>query len=187
MYLLRILLMVLLIGSIYSQEIWDNIGISGSSVEKSGDIIQILLPVTGLGMTYYLDDKIGRKYFWTSFLSSLSLTFFLKYTINRERPNGHDYSFPSGHTTAAFSGATFINNRYGLTYGIPSFLLASFVGYSRVYSENHHWGDVFAGASIGILSNFIFTKKAKKTNKKNIISIGYQPNYNRIIFNVYRK
>ena len=104
-------------------------------------------------------DKDGRSQFWKSYLSSISLTYFLKYTIDKKRPNGRgNNSFPSGHTTAAFSGAMFIQKKYGYKYGIPSFLMASFVGYSRVYADKHFWEDVVAGASIGILGNLIFTK-----------------------------
>ena len=78
----------------------------------------------------------------------------------------------------------FINNRYGVKYGIPSLLLASFVGYSRVYAEKHYWGDVLAGASIGIASNMIFTKKGE-LNSNRLVSIGYLPESNRIAFSIY--
>jgi len=130
-----------------------------NQVETAGDILQVALPVMALGSTYILDDKDGRSQFWKSYLSSISLTYFLKYTIDKERPNGRaNNSFPSGHTTAAFSGAMFIQKKYGYKYGIPSLLMASFVGYSRVYADKHFWEDVVAGASIGILGNLIFTK-----------------------------
>ena len=59
----------------------------------------------------------------------------LKRITNKERPNGGDYSFPSGHTSAAFTGAGFIEKRYGLKVGIPAYILASYVGWSRVYSN----------------------------------------------------
>lgn len=161
---------------------------SVSAVERSGDIIQVALPLAGLGATYYLNDRVGGKQFWVSFLSSMSLTHLLKYTIEKERPNGHCCeSFPSGHTAAAFSGAMFINNRYGFKYGIPSLLLASFVGYSRVYADKHYWEDVFAGATIGVASNMIFTKKGEKLNRNRLITIGYLPAYNRISFNFQSK
>lgn len=157
---------------------------SVSSVERSGDIIQAALPVAGLATSYYLDDKIGKKQFWKSYFSTVALTYLLKITIDRERPSGGGWSFPSGHTSSAFSGAMFINNRYGVKYGIPSLLLASFVGYSRVYAEKHYWGDVLAGASIGIASNMIFTKKGE-LNSNRLVSIGYLPESNRIAFSIY--
>ena len=135
-------------------------GPSVDEVETVGDILQVALPVTALASTYILDDKEGRVEFWKSYISSISLTYLLKYSIDKTRPNGDCCeSFPSGHTTAAFSGAMFIQRKYGFKYGIPSLLLASFVGYSRVYADKHYWEDVATGASIGIVGNMIFTKK----------------------------
>ena len=135
-------------------------GVSIDNVETAGDILQVALPLAALGSTYVLDDKEGQVQFWKSYISSISLTYLLKYTVDKTRPNGHCCeSFPSGHTTAAFSGGMFIQKKYGLKYGIPSLLLASFVGYSRVYANKHYWEDVVVGASIGIMGNMLFTKK----------------------------
>ena len=129
-------------------------------VETAGDVLSVALPMAALSSTYILDDKLGRHQFWKSYISSISLTYLLKYTVDKTRPNDDCCeSFPSGHTTAAFSGAMFIQRRHGLKYGIPSLILASFVGYSRVYANKHYWEDVFTGASIGIIGNMIFTKK----------------------------
>ena len=88
---------------------------SVEKVETAGDILQVALPVVALSSTYILDDTEGGIEFWKSYLSSISLTYLLKYTIDKERPNGDCCeSFPSGHTTAAFSGAMFIQRKYGL-------------------------------------------------------------------------
>ena len=66
-------------------------------------------------------------------------------------------SFPSGHTSAAFSGATFIHKRYGFNKACPIYIVASFVGYSRVYAEKHYWEDVLAGAILAGINTWIFT------------------------------
>ena len=158
-------LLFIFIGFLYSSSLQN---ISGgppvNTVETAGDILQVALPVAALSSTYILDDREGRSEFWKSYLSSISLTYLLKYTIDKERPNGHDSnSFPSGHTTAAFSGAMFIQKKYGFKYGIPSLLLASFVGYSRVYANKHFWEDVAVGASIGIIGSMVFTKKYNRS------------------------
>tara|TARA_Y100001970_G_C14095009_1_gene782148 strand:- start:124 stop:696 length:573 start_codon:yes stop_codon:yes gene_type:complete len=135
-----------------------------SSIERAGDFLQIGLPLFGLGISKYKDDSDGTSQFWKSFLYANLTTSLLKIIVDKERPNGHCCeSFPSGHTTAAFSGAMFIHQRYGDKYGIPSLLLASFVGYSRVYAKKHYWIDVFCGATIGILSNIILTEKSDIT------------------------
>ena len=142
-----------------------------TSIERAGDLFQIAIPIAGLAYTYYSDDVVGRKQFWKSYLSSLSVTYFLKYTIDKKRPNGHCCeSFPSGHTASAFSGAMFIQNRYGFKYGIPSNILASYVGYSRVYAKKHYWEDVLFGALISTVSNMIFTNRLDNYNTSIFIS-----------------
>ena len=134
---------------------------SRSSVERAGDFLQVGLPLLALGITKFSEDTDGKAQFWKSFLVSNSTTYLLKILVEKERPNGSCCeSFPSGHTTAAFSGAMFIQQRYGSKYGIPSLLLASFVGYSRVYAKKHYWIDVICGAAIGIFSNVFFVEKS---------------------------
>ena len=59
-----------------------------TSIERAGDLFQIAIPIAGLAYTYYSDDVVGRKQFWKSYLSSLSVTYFLKYT-------GTTYIYPS--------------------------------------------------------------------------------------------
>jgi membrane-associated phospholipid phosphatase len=66
-------------------------------------------------------------------------------------PFNGGYSFPSGHTAAAFSVATSIAEHYdalwikGLAYGV-----ASLVEYARMEEDAHFLSDVTAGALIGI-------------------------------------
>jgi membrane-associated phospholipid phosphatase len=132
------------------------------TIETSGDIIQILIPLGAYGTTYYLDDTDGRIQFYKSFSSTVLVTQILKYTVNEERPNGNNtQSFPSGHTSAAFQGASFIHYRYGLKKAILPYMMASFVAYSRVHNKEHYIHDVAAGAFIGAFSNYYFTTKYK--------------------------
>jgi len=134
---------------------------ASDSIEKSGDAVQVLIPVIAYGTTFYLDDTEGRTQFYKSFFINLTVTHGLKYTIDKQRPNGSDRSFPSGHTSAAFQGAASIHKRYGLKYSVPAYIGASFVGYSRIESEHHYIEDVLAGAAIGIVSSFYFTEPYK--------------------------
>jgi len=168
------------IGLLYANSLEDMFGgPSVDEIETAGDILQVALPIAALGSTYILDDREGRVQFWKSYLSSISLTYLLKYTVDKPRPNGHCCeSFPSGHTTAAFSGAMFIQRKYGFKYGIPSLLLASFVGYSRVYADKHYWEDVAVGASIGIIGNMVFTEKYNNS------SISFYKNRDDIHFSI---
>jgi len=128
------------------------------TIEKTGSIFQIVLPGTALGYTIYKKDKEGTKQFLKSFITTVGITYALKYSINAKRPNGGEHSFPSGHSSAAFSGASFLQRRYGWKYGLPAYLIASFVAWSRVYTKNHYVHDVVAGALIGIISTYVFTK-----------------------------
>ena len=132
---------------------------ASNGIENSGSILRTLIPVVAYGTTFYMHDSDGRWDFYESFLTNLGVTYALKSTISKSRPNGkNDESFPSGHTSVAFQGAAFIHARYGAKYAIPAYIAASYVGWTRVESGNHYTEDVLAGAAIGIASSFIFTK-----------------------------
>lgn len=131
---------------------------STQNAERAGNIVLALLPTAALGKIIYEDDFEGGVQFTESMLLSVATTQLLKYSIDAERPNGEDnLSFPSGHTSAAFSSASFLQMRYGWAYGAPAYAAATFVAWSRVYSDNHYPRDVIAGAAIGVVSSFIFT------------------------------
>lgn len=75
-----------------------------------------------------------------------------KYTVRDMRPNGKKRnSFPSGHSAVAFVGAELVREEFGLKYGVPAYILATGVGFLRMYNEKHWINDVFAGAGVGIL------------------------------------
>jgi len=137
---------------------------AGDGFESYGDIVQIALPVTALAMTVAYDKREGAIQFAKAFMAAEAATYGLKYSINSRRPNGGDHSFPSGHTAAAFAGASFIQQRYGSEYGIPAYIAATLVGVSRITSDNHYLQDVVAGAAIGIGANLIFTKRFEGKN-----------------------
>jgi len=148
---------------------------SYSIERKIGDVLQIALPVTAITTTYYMDDINGTKSFFKSYLATASTTYLLKITTRRLRPDGSNYmSFPSGHTSAAFSGASFIHFRYSFKYSIPLYLLAAFTGYSRVESKKHYTEDVIAGAGLAILTSWYFT--SPYTNKKQSLILDYDIN-----------
>jgi membrane-associated phospholipid phosphatase len=64
------------------------------------------------------------------------------------RPDG--WSFPSGHTAAAFSGAWVLSTVWPKKSPF-FFALASAVGFSRIYVGAHYPGDVFSGATLGMV------------------------------------
>ncbi len=136
-----------------------------------GDYVQIGLPLTGLGLSLVKKDKAGTYQLLKSFALQTGSTILLKRAINRKRPNGGKYSFPSGHTSLSFMGSTFLWKRYGWKYGVPATIAATFVGYSRASIDDpvHHPSDVFAGAAIGVLSSLLFTKVRESGNRIDLI------------------
>ncbi len=81
-----------------------------------------------------------------------AFTHLLKVSVNEERPNHSDhYSFPSGHTSAAFSSATSLAYAYGWKAGVPAFSMALLTGASRIADDMHWASDVVAGAFLGVI------------------------------------
>jgi membrane-associated phospholipid phosphatase len=127
--------------------------------EKLGDAIYVLSPVIAYGSTFYKDDPQGRMQFYKSILTNTAITYALKMSVKKERPNAkNNRSFPSGHTSTSFQSAAFLHKRYGLKAAIPLYLGATYVAYNRVDSKNHYTEDVVAGALIGSLSSYYFTR-----------------------------
>lgn len=132
-----------------------------NGIEMAGDVFQLVLPATAGGLTLAFHDQEGFVQLSKSGALTMGVTYGMKYAIDAERPNGGEHSFPSGHTSTSFASAEFIRGRYGWSYGIPAYVLASFVGYSRIESKQHHTRDVIAGAVIGIGSSYLFTTPYK--------------------------
>ena len=75
----------------------------------------------------------------------------MKLGFQRLRPNGENYSFPSGHSTDTFMYATVISEHYGWKAAIPAYAVASYVSMTRLADRKHHITDAVAGAGIGFL------------------------------------
>jgi PAP2 superfamily len=80
------------------------------------------------------------------------LTQGIKFAVDRQRPDGGSYSFPSGHTSSSFATATVLQRHFGWKVGVPAYVMASFVGGSRLQERRHYLSDVVFGAAIGIVS-----------------------------------
>ena len=130
-------------------------------LEDTGDVLQLAIPLSGLAATIATEDWEGTKQLALSFGSSFLLTHGLKRVIRKQRPEGRHLfdAFPSGHTSSAFSGASFIQRRYGWKYGKYAYILASIVAVSRMEGPDgwHDFWDVLAGAAVGIGTTYIFT------------------------------
>lgn len=119
-----------------------------------------------------------------SFGINAAVTYSLKHTILEMRPDGTDnHSFPSGHTAVAFCGATTLMHEYRKVspwIGVAGYAVATTVAVDRVRRNRHHWGDVVAGAAIGVVSaeagywiGDIILGKGKK--KKQDVSLSVAP------------
>ena len=83
-----------------------------------------------------------------------------------ERPT--DFSFPSGHTVAAFEAATVFMLR-DRRAGIPFLVLAILIAMSRLYLHVHYPTDIIGGIILGSISGIIAVKAVNWfCNKKNI-------------------
>ncbi|QDF68614.1 phosphatase PAP2 family protein [Shewanella sp. SNU WT4] len=148
--------------------------LASSSLETSGDIVHLALPVSALAATvFYEEGDAGMWQLAKAAVSARLITEGLKLAVDKERPDGSgNDSFPSGHTTDSFMAATFIQQRYGWQYGAPAYVAATFVAYSRVESDKHYVGDVLAGAAIGALAGWYFTDPYENINITPIVGNG---------------
>lgn len=147
-----------------------------TTLEQVGDVAQFVPAAVSIVAIFIHGDKKGGWQFAKSFGTNLAATYLIKYAINKKRPDGatDGHAFPSGHTSVAFQGASFLQKRYGWKYGIPAYVVAGFVGYSRVegLNDRHDWYDVISGAVVGIGSSYLFTTPYQKDHYKLTFSSG---------------
>lgn len=130
------------------------------TTKKIGDVVLFTLPIATIGTSIIIGDQKGTWQFTKGLLLTTVVTYGLKYTINKQRPDlSNANSFPSGHTSTTFHSAGYIHRRYGFKYSIPAYALAGFTAASRVDSKKHDVLDVLAGAVIGLGSNLLFITK----------------------------
>ena len=96
---------------------------------------------------------------------------FVTYPFLDKQADAGSYSFPSGHTSSAFTLATSLSMAYPKWYVIvPSYVYACAAGYSRLHLGVHYPSDVLAGALVGagsaILANYLQQKCTKKRKHK---------------------
>jgi membrane-associated phospholipid phosphatase len=139
-----------------------------TGIERSADALLVGIPVAAFGLTYLLQNGDGQAVGYDlmhmtgsprhdlslALVRAGAVTYGLKYSVDETRPNGGEGSFPSGHTAVTFAGAEFIRKQYGWKWGAPAYAAASFVGWSRVHTDDHWTHDVLVGALIGFSSNY---------------------------------
>ncbi len=132
-------------------------------VEKSTDVLALVPAAAGLTASLVMKDWKGTKQLALSGVTAVAVNYALELSIRKQRPDGTgNHAFPSTHAMAAFTGATFLQQRYGWKYGLPAYIVSGYVAFGRVYGKKHDVWDVLAGAAIGAGCSFIYTRKFAK-------------------------
>ena len=132
---------------------------SDDGLRHTTDVLCLLPDATGLGLAIAKHDTEGLNQLGLSTATCLALNYGLELCIRKDRPDGTGHhAFPSTHTAVAFNGSTFLMKRYGWKWGVPAYVVSSFVAWGRVHTDRHDWWDVLGGAAIGAGTAFIFTR-----------------------------
>lgn len=143
------------------------------------------LMLGGIALSTYVvgrlteDSKVieSGKALIESQIITQALTFFLKASTDRERPDRSgdrfDSSFPSGHASGSFALASTVDALYGHDIGIPLYLFAAFVGFSRLSDDKHFLSDVVFGAALGTVIGRGVASIHKQEEKKQIAILPY--------------
>jgi len=112
----------------------------------------------------YIADIIGvkaknhwfdqTKYLTISIIVSDFITYRLKNWVDKTRPSGFPQSFPSGHTSFAFTNATVLYEEFEESSPIlaySGYAFAATTGAFRMINNAHWLSDVLVAAGIGIL------------------------------------
>lgn len=130
-----------------------------SGLELYGDIFQVAIPGLAGVASLATKDYDGTLQLVVGTGLTLGVVQGVKYAADTERPDGGARSFPSGHTAAAFAGASYVHYRYGWQWGLPTYAAAAVVGYSRVEADRHYWYDVVAGAAMANVIAYVVTDR----------------------------
>ena len=113
--------------------------------------------------------RLGLQVWLALLLSILVCNVLLKNMVARERPfellegiqlivnTPHDFSFPSGHSSASFAAASVLFFQRW-RWALPAIVLAALTAFSRLYLYVHFPTDVLTGAVLGILLGYLATK-----------------------------
>lgn len=120
--------------------------------------------VAGLMVAAALDHDKGRKALLQIvpplWFATMTVEYPIKYYFRRKRPfidivqavavgrKPGTFSFPSGHSAAAFAGAWLLRRHYPQLTPLW-YAIAALVGFSRIYLGAHYPGDVLSGALSG--------------------------------------
>lgn len=143
----------------------------------------MVLSTGGIWLNGYIkkDEAMMRNGYKTAIAlaANIAITEGLKRTVRRPRPytdypdeiilrtRKSGFSFPSGHTSCAFSTATALTISTKKWYvAVPAFAYAGLVGYSRMRLGAHYGSDVLAGIIVGVGTSLLTWQVDKWINQK---------------------
>lgn len=124
---------------------WIALGLGLTIFKKTrmtGVMVLVSLAVNGCLTNLILKDLIGRPRPYTVCPELTTLI-----------PKLTSFSFPSGHTSVSFSGAFVLCKKFPKKMGIPAVILATMIGFSRMYVGVHYPTDVLGGILVGVLAS----------------------------------
>ena len=133
---------------------------------RLGDAGMIWIAVSLAFLCFKKTRRIGCMSLLALFFSLCVNNLFLKQIIARTRPyeaisglvplvpRPTDFSFPSGHSAAAFSAAGVFVRTLPKRFGIPLLLFAIVIALSRLYVGVHYPSDVLCGVISGLLLSY---------------------------------
>lgn len=103
------------------------------------------------------DEKLHQ--FTTALISAYGITaittVLIKAATDTQRPSNQfqdgRYGFPSYHAASTFAIASVIDEYYGWPLGLPSYVMAGLVGWTRIDQREHDLSDVFFGSVLGFV------------------------------------
>ncbi len=84
-----------------------------------------------------------------SYVLNGGFTLALKGAVDRQRPSGGRYSFPSGHTSSAFCIVPALGRHLGWRAQVPAVGLGVITALGRMQDRHHYLSDVIFGAALG--------------------------------------